>query len=105
MGFLGACIATLISMIIYLIIKEIVANSFVKIDYPYLKISFVFFILIGISLAVPVTYFYFNTNIHFIFKILLVIATGVLLITTKFLQLNDFLKLFSRVIRIKTKGF
>jgi O-antigen/teichoic acid export membrane protein len=71
MGFVGAALATLISFIVYWLIKVYYDQKFFPISYPFKKIFIYFFISLTVSLIVPVSFFYLDIHISIIFKILL----------------------------------
>jgi O-antigen/teichoic acid export membrane protein len=73
MGFVGAALATLISFIIYWIIKVYYDQKFFPIAYPFTRVFIYFFVTLIISLFVPVSFFFFNIKITVILKALLLI--------------------------------
>jgi O-antigen/teichoic acid export membrane protein len=73
MGFVGAALATLISFVIYWIIKVYYDQKFFPIAYPFSKVFIYFFVSLVVSLFVPISFFYFNIKITFVLKALILV--------------------------------
>lgn len=71
LGFVGAAIATLISFIVYWLVKFYVSQRYFYINYKVKRILAYFLICLIISLIVPLSYFYYELHIKFILKLFL----------------------------------
>jgi O-antigen/teichoic acid export membrane protein len=97
-GFIGAGIATLISFVVYWVLKVYVASRYFPIAYPFVRI-FVFYVF-GVGLSILVTTFGFQSSLWVKFLAILLVAGCAFLF--KLLKWADVRMVWSKISRRET---
>ena len=100
MGFVGAALATLISFILYWMIKVYFDQKFFPISYPFKRIFTYFLLALVISLFVPISFFYLKIHFSLFVKVLLL---GFGLILPFGLKLFDISMIKSFIISVRSR--
>lgn len=87
-GFLGAALSTLISFVVYWVIKVYVAHRYFNIPYPFIKISIVY--LFGLTISLIFTFYhpFYSFALALTIKLLSLIFLFVLLVYLDFIPKN-----------------
>lgn len=98
-GFIGAAGSTLISFIIFWLIKQLISHLYFKINYPYIRISIYYLIGLSVSLIIPFFEFYGQMEVSILLKVSMIILLGILPFALKLFPLK-----LLKSIYFKSKG-
>ena len=102
-GFIGAAFTTLISMLVYWLVKAQVSQKYFKVPYKMFRILTYFTLAFLITGIVPYSELHFDIKIHLIFKILLFISVLPIPLLLGLFRLNDVYRALNKIITAKLK--